>query len=148
MMAGSRGDLEELIKEVSLNENRRDGWKLRLDPSGVFFVRSLSHWIEERHASRMLGVKKPRWINVVLGKVNVFVWRAILGRLPVRVELDKRGIDLDSILCLCCENIMDLIDHSLVLCDKALKCGIGFLLGGGLAMLMRLIKKTCWVITG
>ncbi|GJZ82563.1 ribonuclease H-like domain-containing protein [Tanacetum coccineum] len=115
---GDLGDLEELLKEFS---NGRDDWKWRLDPNGVFFVRSLSHWIEERRASRMLGINKTGWINVVPKKVNVFVWRAILGRLSVRVELDKRGIDLDPILCPCCKNVMESIDHSLVLCEKALK---------------------------
>ncbi|GKB50694.1 RNA-directed DNA polymerase, eukaryota [Tanacetum coccineum] len=115
------GDLEELLKEVSLSEYRRDGWKWRLDPNEVFHVRSLSHWIEERRASRMLWVNKIGWINVIPRKVNVFVWRAVLGRLPVRVELDKRGIDIDSILCPCCENVVELIDHNLVLCEKALK---------------------------
>nr|GEV34363.1 hypothetical protein [Tanacetum cinerariifolium] len=65
---GNLGDLEELIKEVSLNENRRDGWKWRLDPSEVFSVRSKSHWIEERRASRMLRVKKPDGLTSFLEK--------------------------------------------------------------------------------
>ncbi|GKA34291.1 reverse transcriptase domain, reverse transcriptase zinc-binding domain protein [Tanacetum coccineum] len=115
------GDLEELLKEVSLSEHRRDGWKWRLDPNEVFPVRSLSHWIEERRASRMLWVNKIGWINAVPRKVHVFVWRVVLGRLPVRVELDKRGIDLDFILCPCCENLVESIDHNLVLCEKTLK---------------------------
>ncbi|GJS57295.1 ribonuclease H-like domain-containing protein [Tanacetum coccineum] len=37
-------------------------------------------------------------------KVNIFMWRALKGRLPVREELDKRGIDLDSVLCPSCTN--------------------------------------------
>ena len=109
--------LKSLWKKLFL----RDCWKWRLDPNVVFSVRSLSHWIEERRVSSMMGVNKTGWINVVPRKVNVFAWRAVLGRLPVRVELDKRGIDLDSILCPCCENVVESIDHSLVLCENALK---------------------------
>ncbi|XP_071719423.1 uncharacterized protein [Rutidosis leptorrhynchoides] len=32
-------------------------------------------------------------------KVGIFVWRAKRKRIPVRDELSKRGIDLDSVLC-------------------------------------------------
>ncbi|GJY70865.1 RNA-directed DNA polymerase, eukaryota, reverse transcriptase zinc-binding domain protein [Tanacetum coccineum] len=37
------------------------------------------------------------------------------GRLPVREELDKRGIDLDSTLCPCCDSMVESCVHSLVL---------------------------------
>lgn len=53
---GDLGDLEEIMEEVSPNENMRDCWKWRLDPNGVFSVRSLSHWIEDRRVSSMMGV--------------------------------------------------------------------------------------------
>ncbi|GJV57528.1 RNA-directed DNA polymerase, eukaryota, reverse transcriptase zinc-binding domain protein [Tanacetum coccineum] len=42
------------------------------------------------------------------------------GRIPVRVELDKRGIDLDSILCPCCDSVVETCEHSLVLCNFAM----------------------------
>ncbi|GJZ95333.1 hypothetical protein Tco_0667536 [Tanacetum coccineum] len=46
--------------------------------------------------------------------------RAVLGSLPVRVELDKKSIDLDSILCPSCDNVVESVDHCLVLCEEAL----------------------------
>ncbi|GJX96216.1 RNA-directed DNA polymerase, eukaryota, reverse transcriptase zinc-binding domain protein [Tanacetum coccineum] len=58
-------------------------------------VRSLARWIKERR-------------------------RAVLGRIPVRVELDKKGIDLDSILCPSFDNVVESVYHCLVLCEKAL----------------------------
>ncbi|GJW31903.1 RNA-directed DNA polymerase, eukaryota, reverse transcriptase zinc-binding domain protein [Tanacetum coccineum] len=42
------------------------------------------------------------------------------SRLLVRVELDRRGIDLDSVLCPCCNNIVETYAHSLVTCDLAM----------------------------
>ncbi|GJZ47461.1 nuclear pore complex protein NUP1-like protein isoform X2 [Tanacetum coccineum] len=45
---------------------------------------------------------------------------AVLGRLPVRVELGKKSIDLDSILCPSCDNVVESVDHCLVFCEKAL----------------------------
>ncbi|GJX20150.1 reverse transcriptase domain, reverse transcriptase zinc-binding domain protein [Tanacetum coccineum] len=46
--------------------------------------------------------------------------RAVLGRLPVRVELDKKNIDLDSIFCPSCDNVVESVDHCLVLCEESL----------------------------
>ena len=53
-------------------------------------------------------------------KVNIFVWRVLQGRIPVREELDKRGIDLDSKLCPCCDSAAETCSHSLVMCNFAM----------------------------
>ncbi|GJW56285.1 RNA-directed DNA polymerase, eukaryota, reverse transcriptase zinc-binding domain protein [Tanacetum coccineum] len=60
------------------------------------------------------------WNKLVTKKVNIFVWRALKKRLPVREELDKRGIDLDTVLCPCCDSGMESCEHSLALCDMAM----------------------------
>ncbi|GJZ99173.1 hypothetical protein Tco_0671724 [Tanacetum coccineum] len=44
----------------------------------------------------------------------------VLGSLLVRVKLDKKSIDLDSILCPSCDNVVESVDHCLVLCEEAL----------------------------
>ena len=61
------------------------------------------------------------WENAITKKMNIFAWRARLGRLPTRVELDKRGIDLDSILCARCGNEVESIDHALFRCEPVNK---------------------------
>nr|GEX74375.1 phospholipase-like protein [Tanacetum cinerariifolium] len=63
---------------------------------------------------------KTLWNNLVPRKVNVFVWRALNGRLPVRIELDKKGIDLDTLLCPGCDNVVESLDHCLVLCENVI----------------------------
>ncbi|XP_071704435.1 uncharacterized protein [Rutidosis leptorrhynchoides] len=40
-------------------------------------------------------------------------------RLPVRVELDNRGIDLHTVRCPICDDDMESTDHALVLCKLA-----------------------------
>ncbi|GJZ37561.1 RNA-directed DNA polymerase, eukaryota [Tanacetum coccineum] len=42
------------------------------------------------------------------------------GRLPVRVELDRRGIDLDLVLCASCNDSVETRAHCLVTCDLAM----------------------------
>ena len=39
------------------------------------------------------------WNNCLPIKVNVFVWRLMLNKLPTRFNLDRRNINVDSLLC-------------------------------------------------
>ncbi|GKA32658.1 zinc finger, CCHC-type containing protein [Tanacetum coccineum] len=68
-----------------------DTWRWTLQEDGKFTVNALTKMVEER-----------------------------LFRIPVRVELDKRGIDLDSILCPCCDSVVETCEHSLVVCNFAM----------------------------
>ncbi|GKB77668.1 RNA-directed DNA polymerase, eukaryota, reverse transcriptase zinc-binding domain protein, partial [Tanacetum coccineum] len=69
------------------------------------------------------GDHETLWNKLVPKKVNIFVWRALRGRLPVRVELDRRGIDLDSVLCPSCNNLVETCAHCLITCDLAMMFG-------------------------
>ncbi|GKD59605.1 reverse transcriptase domain, reverse transcriptase zinc-binding domain protein, partial [Tanacetum coccineum] len=69
---------------------------------------------------RLKQFNEDSWAWKLDAKVNVFVWRALNGRLPVRVELDKKGIDLDTLLCLGCDNVVESLDHCLVLCENVI----------------------------
>ena len=75
--------------------------------------------IEEKILHSDSGGQETLWNKLVPKKVNIFVWRALRGRLPVRAELDKRGVDLDSILCPSCDTIVETCAHSLSNCDLA-----------------------------
>ncbi|GJX63103.1 RNA-directed DNA polymerase, eukaryota, reverse transcriptase zinc-binding domain protein [Tanacetum coccineum] len=60
-----------------------------------------------------------RWNKLVPIKVNIAMWRTENRRLPTRVNLDNRGIDLDSIRCPVCDNDLETEEHILVKCDIA-----------------------------
>ncbi|XP_071695901.1 uncharacterized protein [Rutidosis leptorrhynchoides] len=66
--------------------------------------------------------------NSIPQKVAIFIWRAKLNRLPVRSELGKRGIDLDSVLCPICGNEIETVEHSLIKCKKVTEFWIFFFL--------------------
>ncbi|GJY62035.1 RNA-directed DNA polymerase, eukaryota, reverse transcriptase zinc-binding domain protein [Tanacetum coccineum] len=42
----------------------------------------------------------------------------VLQKIPVQVVLDNMGIDLHSVLCPCCEESIESLDHCFVLCPK------------------------------
>ncbi|GJW03796.1 reverse transcriptase domain, reverse transcriptase zinc-binding domain protein [Tanacetum coccineum] len=72
-----------------------DRWRWMQAEDGEFKVKELSRLIEEK----ILQAE---------------------SRLPVHVELDRRGIDLDSVLCPCCNSVVESCAHSLVTCDLAM----------------------------
>nr|GEV60422.1 reverse transcriptase domain, reverse transcriptase zinc-binding domain protein [Tanacetum cinerariifolium] len=89
----------ENMRRVVISNNRKDRWRWLLggDGDGDFKVKDLSSLIEENILHPDGG-----------------------GRLPVRVEQDRRGVDLDSVLCPCCNNIVEMYVHSLITCDLAM----------------------------
>lgn len=113
-------DLMGVLQFVVITYNCRDRWRWSLGEDGDFKVKALSRLIEEKILIPENGVQETLWNKLVPKKVNIFVWRALRGRLPVRVELDRRGVDLDSILCPSCNNIVETCAHSLVTCDLAM----------------------------
>nr|GFB08120.1 hypothetical protein [Tanacetum cinerariifolium] len=60
-----------------------------------------------------------RWNTCLPRKVNIFIWRLHLDRLPHRLNLSKRGLEIDSILCPICNNNVESIDHVFFSCEVA-----------------------------
>ncbi|GKD73279.1 RNA-directed DNA polymerase, eukaryota, reverse transcriptase zinc-binding domain protein [Tanacetum coccineum] len=60
-----------------------------------------------------------RWNKFLPAKVNILVWRIMNKRVPTRVNLDKRGIDLDSVRCPLCDNDIETEDHLFASCTIA-----------------------------
>nr|GEX11931.1 transposon TX1 [Tanacetum cinerariifolium] len=97
----------------------RDKWRWTLNGDGNFSAKDLSRLVEEKILDVERGGQETIWNKSVPKKVNIFVWRVLKGRIPVHEELDKRGIDLDSVICPCCDSVVESCAHSLVLCDLA-----------------------------
>ncbi|GKB38585.1 RNA-directed DNA polymerase, eukaryota [Tanacetum coccineum] len=64
-------------------------------------------------------VIETRWVRFVPIKVNIFIWRARQDCLPTRVNLVRRGINVDSCVCPICSSGEDEINHILFRCDLA-----------------------------
>ncbi|XP_071739066.1 uncharacterized protein [Rutidosis leptorrhynchoides] len=50
---------------------------------------------------------------------GIFTWRSVRNRIPVRLELDKRGIDLDSVRCPVCDESLETVSHAIIECNLA-----------------------------
>ncbi|GJU69950.1 reverse transcriptase domain-containing protein [Tanacetum coccineum] len=96
-------DLIEVLRNVVVSNTCRDRWRWTLEEDDKFKVKTLTSLIEEKI------------IQVDSG-----------GRLSVHVELNKRGIDLDSVLCASCNDSVESCAHCLVTCDLAMSVGSFF----------------------
>nr|GEZ58595.1 RNA-directed DNA polymerase, eukaryota [Tanacetum cinerariifolium] len=54
---------------------------------------------------------QTRWIKAVPIKVNILAWKVRLNGLPSRVNISRRGIDINSILCHICEREVESVSH-------------------------------------
>ncbi|GKA66100.1 RNA-directed DNA polymerase, eukaryota, reverse transcriptase zinc-binding domain protein [Tanacetum coccineum] len=114
--ANQFSSLQNLIKDVKLSDHR-DTWTWIPDIAKGFSVASVRQLIDS-----CLSVGNPqatRWIQAIPIKVNVFLWRLFLNKLPSRVNLDKKGIDLDSLLCPVCNEDVETVNHLFFSCDMA-----------------------------
>ncbi|XP_071714124.1 uncharacterized protein [Rutidosis leptorrhynchoides] len=113
-------ELQEVINilmGIDFDFNSQESWKWVLANDGVFSVKRLSSLLDERILkNNNSSTQKTLRNNLVPKKLEIFVWRALKKRLPVRTELDKRGIDLHSVRCPICDGDLETVDHSLVNC--------------------------------
>ena len=119
-----RGDLEEeqLRKlEDSLSQillpQANDRWIWNLESSGEFSVKSARIFIDNALLPKL--DTPTRWIKVVPIKINIFAWRVCLDKLPTRLNLSLRGVDIPSILCPICSTAVESSSHLLFSCHLA-----------------------------
>ncbi|XP_071700254.1 uncharacterized protein [Rutidosis leptorrhynchoides] len=119
---GELNALSNLIQSFAYKNSEIDGsWSWNMVSSGKFTTKALKEKIEEKlNEGHSLHIETQQ-NNLVPKKIEIFIWRARLRRLAIRVELNKRGLDLDSILCPLCKNDIESVEHSLILCNHVLK---------------------------
>ncbi|XP_071727970.1 uncharacterized protein [Rutidosis leptorrhynchoides] len=119
--AGELQELCNLLRSFSFDFNRQESWKWALASNGIFEVRKLTHVIDEKLLrSDTQHTHETLRNNLVPKKLEVFVRRALRKRLPVRIKLDKRGIDLYSVRCPVCDDGLESVDHVLFECKLSL----------------------------
>ncbi|GKD87973.1 RNA-directed DNA polymerase, eukaryota, reverse transcriptase zinc-binding domain protein [Tanacetum coccineum] len=101
-------ELANLISQLSLSSSQ-DKWEFNLCTSRRFIVQSLRYLIND--SSTATDQTTTRWNKLVPIKVNISSWRVVHARLPTRVNLDVRGIDLHSVRCPLCDDDVEMEVH-------------------------------------
>ncbi|GKB42042.1 RNA-directed DNA polymerase, eukaryota [Tanacetum coccineum] len=99
-------DIIREVKRLSLKES-----------SGEFSMKSVCSFIDD---SLLLKADVPtRWVKAVPIKINIFGWRVSLDKLPTRLNLSLRGVNIPSILCPLCSISVESSSHLLFSCHLA-----------------------------
>ncbi|GKD88941.1 RNA-directed DNA polymerase, eukaryota, reverse transcriptase zinc-binding domain protein [Tanacetum coccineum] len=111
-------ELEELTAHLRVTD-RSDFWSCLIDNKRVFSVSGMRNYISEFKDQVQGHAPISIWNKFVPIKVNILSWRIGQKRLPTRLNLDHRGIDLDSLLCPCCNEDQESEVYSFSACEVA-----------------------------
>ncbi|PWA58876.1 RNA-directed DNA polymerase, eukaryota [Artemisia annua] len=103
--------------ETMILTNLKDRWVWDLNGEGVFCVKDARMLLDERFLPK--DSTAMRWVKSIPIKVNVFAWKVYLDRLPTRLNLTKRGVQVPSLLCPVCNADHEDTSHLLFSCSLA-----------------------------
>ncbi|GJZ18440.1 RNA-directed DNA polymerase, eukaryota [Tanacetum coccineum] len=87
----------------------QDRWTWSLNASRNFSVSSVHNVIDDVYLPK-LDVP-TRWVKEIPIKVNILAWKISLDRLPTRANLFTRGLEIPSILCPSCNEVVESTSH-------------------------------------
>ncbi|GJT40784.1 RNA-directed DNA polymerase, eukaryota, reverse transcriptase zinc-binding domain protein [Tanacetum coccineum] len=70
-----------------------------LGPNGTFTVKDARNIIDQK---TLHSLPSTSWDKIIPREVNIFMWRLSLDRLPHRLNLSLRGMDIQAISCSSC----------------------------------------------
>ena len=96
--------LEEL-DGINIHPDQQDKWIWREDASAAYTVGSTYKMLMKDHNDENQdGAFNALWKVKVPSKVSFFVWRLIKDRLPTRVNLRRRNVEINDPTCPFCTN--------------------------------------------
>ncbi|KAJ9564272.1 hypothetical protein OSB04_000238 [Centaurea solstitialis] len=113
---GELRGLEVLLRGKDPVKDKKDWWEWSLEVGKGFSVKRYREAFIESRGTVDVGSVETLWCKLVPKKVNIFMWRARIGRLPTRESLNGKGIDLHSTLCPRCGAEVESLDHALLNC--------------------------------
>ncbi|GKB12598.1 RNA-directed DNA polymerase, eukaryota, partial [Tanacetum coccineum] len=107
-------DLSSLLESVILSPSK-DRWFCDLNGEGAFRVKDARSIIDDIFLPS--SEVATRWVKYIPIKINIFMWRARLDRIPTRCNLASRGVVLESSLCPLCGLAPEDASHVLFRCE-------------------------------
>ncbi|GJX57117.1 RNA-directed DNA polymerase, eukaryota [Tanacetum coccineum] len=108
--------LRVLLESVILS-SADDRWVWELNGEGIFNVKDARQFLDDFFLPK--APVATRWIKSIPIKVNIFAWKLHLDRLPTRVNLARRGVQVLSSSCPVCNTVQEDVPHLFFLCDVA-----------------------------
>nr|GEY15330.1 RNA-directed DNA polymerase, eukaryota [Tanacetum cinerariifolium] len=106
----------EKVSSVTLS-NSCDRWFWDLNGNEVFCVKDVRCLLDDFFLPK--SDVATRWVKQIPIKINIFAWRVFLDRLPSKINLSRRGIMVNSLLCPTYNFSDEDVSHSLFSCPLA-----------------------------
>nr|GFA02106.1 RNA-directed DNA polymerase, eukaryota, reverse transcriptase zinc-binding domain protein [Tanacetum cinerariifolium] len=108
--------LTALIGSVQLSDSC-DSWQWHPNYTVGYTVASARALVDESILETDLVA--TRWNRNIPIKVNIFLWRLNLNKLPTRVNLERKGVVIGSSLCPLCHLDVEMANHLFFNCELA-----------------------------
>ncbi|GKB52169.1 RNA-directed DNA polymerase, eukaryota [Tanacetum coccineum] len=105
------------LLETHVSSNQRDRWIWTGDGDGIYSVKCGRKLIDK--GTLCLDTYATRWLKEMPTKVNIFIWRMLLNKLPTRMNLMNRGITVQSNQCGIYDTGDETVNHLMLHCDLA-----------------------------
>ncbi|GJU81649.1 RNA-directed DNA polymerase, eukaryota [Tanacetum coccineum] len=102
-------DLLEKSIEGTILSTLDDRWIWDLNGEGVFQVKDVRTLLDDYFLPK--DSTATRWVNYVPIKINVFAWKVFLDRLPSRLNLLNRGVQIPNLRCQICFSAQEDSSH-------------------------------------
>ncbi|KAL4560247.1 hypothetical protein LXL04_032397 [Taraxacum kok-saghyz] len=111
-------ELKNKLNSVSIS-SLKDSWRWKINANGTFSVQSLRMRLVDNMANGVM-TDDFRWITWLPLKINCFVWRPMLNKIPLSNNLSSKGIQVTSHQCKMCLLEDENVDHVFFRCEYAL----------------------------
>jgi hypothetical protein len=106
------------LSNVVLQVNEKDSWVWKLHASHCYTVKSAYSLLTSTDTNLNEEFNRFLWIKSIPLKVNLFVWRLFLNRMPTKDNLHQRGIlDASGLPCVTACGMEESIDHLFFRCN-------------------------------
>jgi hypothetical protein len=107
-----------LLSNIVLQDDTCDRWVWRLHSSHQYTVHSAYTHLTDHHSNINDDFVRFRWLKSVPLKVNIFIWRLFLNRLPTKSNLHRRGVlDGSQTTCVTLCGFNEDVDHLFFQCE-------------------------------
>ncbi|GJY50828.1 F-box domain, cyclin-like protein [Tanacetum coccineum] len=102
---------------TSILSNSDDRWVCNLNGDGSFQVKNIRCLLDEYFLPN--DPVATRWVKFIPININVFAWRVYLDRLPTRLNLNRRNIQVLDQSCPVCKDAAEEVSHLFFSCPLA-----------------------------
>ncbi|EOY23054.1 Uncharacterized protein TCM_015057 [Theobroma cacao] len=114
------------FKEFHFCKDFKDEHVWKRETSGNYTTKSFCRYVHVSNEN-VDRVWNYVWANLAPFRIEVFMWQLLQGKIGVKDELAKRGVNLKNMLqCALCNVIRETCDHLFITCRKSWKVWMGW----------------------